>query len=104
MSRSALPASMHRIAAGRSNLPLNTVMWCRAKWLARGYELPPLEHPEAASEFPETGMLGLGDLIAAGTTVLGMKPCEGCRKRQQRLNELVPFKRKDAYGTAKDET
>lgn len=34
---------------------------------------------------------GLGDVIAAATKAVGIKPCEPCRKRQQALNRLVPF-------------
>jgi len=34
---------------------------------------------------------GLGDVIAAATKAVGIKPCEPCRKRQEALNRLVPF-------------
>ncbi len=34
---------------------------------------------------------GLGDVIASATKAVGIKPCGGCRKRQAKLNALVPF-------------
>lgn len=37
---------------------------------------------------------GLGDTVAKLTTKLGIKPCGGCKKRQKKLNQLVPFKRR----------
>ena len=36
-------------------------------------------------------MRGLGDAIAAATTAVGIKPCGGCKQRQETLNKLVPF-------------
>jgi len=36
-------------------------------------------------------MRGLGDVVAAATKAVGIKPCEPCRKRQEALNRLVPF-------------
>jgi hypothetical protein len=35
---------------------------------------------------------GLGDVVARVTSAIGIKPCGGCKQRQQKLNELVPFK------------
>lgn len=34
---------------------------------------------------------GLGDVIAIVTSAVGIKPCEGCKERQDKLNKLVPF-------------
>lgn len=34
---------------------------------------------------------GLGDVIAAATSALGIKPCAACKKRQAALNSAVPF-------------
>ena len=34
---------------------------------------------------------GLGDVIASATKAVGIKPCGGCKKRQAKLNALVPF-------------
>jgi hypothetical protein len=36
-------------------------------------------------------MRGLGDVVAAVTTAVGIKPCGGCKQRQAALNRLVPF-------------
>lgn len=35
---------------------------------------------------------GLGDTIAKATKAVGIKPCGGCKRRQAKLNELVPYK------------
>lgn len=35
---------------------------------------------------------GLGDTIAKATSAVGIKPCEGCKKRQAWLNEKFPYK------------
>jgi hypothetical protein len=37
-------------------------------------------------------MRGVGDVIAAATKAVGIEPCTPCKARQQRLNELLPFK------------
>lgn len=34
---------------------------------------------------------GLGDVIAKLTSLFGIKPCEGCKRRQATLNRLVSF-------------
>lgn len=39
-----------------------------------------------------TPMRGLGDVVAAVTSAVGIKTCGGCKKRQEALNRLVPFK------------
>jgi hypothetical protein len=41
---------------------------------------------------PPAPMRGLGDAIARATTAVGIRPCGGCKKRQEALNRLVPFK------------
>lgn len=38
---------------------------------------------------------GLGDVIATITDAVGIEPCEGCKKRQDILNKLVPFGTRD---------
>lgn len=38
---------------------------------------------------------GLGDTIAKVTSALGIKPCGRCKKRQQKLNEMFPYKDKN---------
>lgn len=37
---------------------------------------------------------GLGDTIAKVTKKVGIKPCGGCKQRQQWLNEKIPYKTK----------
>jgi hypothetical protein len=37
---------------------------------------------------------GLGDTIANMTKKVGIKPCGGCKKRQEKLNEVFPYKPK----------
>jgi hypothetical protein len=34
---------------------------------------------------------GLGDVVAAATKAIGIKPCGGCQRRREALNKLVPF-------------
>jgi hypothetical protein len=34
---------------------------------------------------------GLGDVVARVTSAVGIKPCGGCKDRQEKLNKLVPF-------------
>lgn len=34
---------------------------------------------------------GLGDTIAKATKAVGIKPCGGCKKRQDWLNEKFPY-------------
>ena len=38
---------------------------------------------------------GLGDTIAKMTKAVGIKPCGGCKKRQEILNKAVPYKTKE---------
>ena len=35
---------------------------------------------------------GLGDTIAKMTKAVGIKPCGGCKKRQEKLNKRFPYK------------
>jgi len=35
---------------------------------------------------------GLGDTIAKAASKLGVKPCGGCKKRQNKLNKMLPYK------------
>jgi hypothetical protein len=39
-------------------------------------------------------MEGLGDAVARVTKKVGIKECDGCKKRRKWLNEKVPFKRR----------
>ena len=36
---------------------------------------------------------GLGDTIAKVTKAVGVKPCGGCKKRQEKLNKILPYKK-----------
>lgn len=44
----------------------------------------PLPKPERLER------VGLGDMVAAATKAVGVKPCGRCRKRQEALNALTP--------------
>ena len=35
---------------------------------------------------------GLGDTVAKVTSAFGVKPCGKCKKRQQALNDMFPYK------------
>ena len=39
---------------------------------------------------------GLGDTIAKVTKAFGVKPCGGCKKRQEKLNKLFPYANHDS--------
>jgi hypothetical protein len=47
-----------------------------------------------SSTFEETVMQsrGLGDTVAKLTKSIGIVPCDGCKKRQSKLNKLFPYK------------
>ena len=38
---------------------------------------------------------GLGDTIANITKAVGIKPCNGCKKRQEKLNKMFPYEAKN---------
>jgi hypothetical protein len=59
-----------------ANLVVDRESDCYKAWLAA--------HPRPSR--------GLGDTIAKATQWIGIKPCGGCKKRQARLNELVPYR------------
>lgn len=37
---------------------------------------------------------GFGDTIAKITSAVGIKPCGGCKERQEKLNKLIPYKKR----------
>lgn len=43
------------------------------------------------SEREARRMRGLGDVVAAVTSALGIPKCKPCGQRQEKLNKLVPF-------------
>jgi len=45
---------------------------------------------------------GLGDVIAAVTSAVGIEPCEGCKDRQFTLNRLFNFKTVKSEMTQED--
>lgn len=46
---------------------------------------------------------GLGDVVAKATSAVGIKPCGGCKKRQEALNKMFPFGQNPAGGEQKSE-
>ena len=42
-------------------------------------------------EESKQGLRGMGDVVAAVTKAVGIKPCQSCRKRQEALNRAMPF-------------
>lgn len=48
-----------------------------------GHSVPP--------PVPEVPSRGLGDTVAKVLKRVGIKPCGGCKKRQERLNKLLPY-------------
>jgi hypothetical protein len=36
---------------------------------------------------------GFGDSVASITSLFGVKPCGGCKKRQEKLNKMFPYKK-----------
>ena len=45
-------------------------------------------------------MRGLGDVIARATSAIGIKPCGGCKQRQEALNKLIPFNTNEPESTS----
>lgn len=50
-----------------------------------GHVTMTIKHPESR---------GLGDTIEKATSALGIKSCGGCKRRRDKLNKLIPYKRK----------
>lgn len=42
---------------------------------------------------PEQESRGWGDVVAKATSAVGIKPCGGCKKRQEWMNKKLPYKR-----------
>jgi len=76
----------HLVAVQRS--PQGTLVQCRVcgaqAWVATSSQLQAFEQQHAHP------LQGFGDVIAAGTRALGIKPCEPCKRRQQALNRWLP--------------
>lgn len=43
------------------------------------------------SDCPKGYFRGAGDVIAKVTSFIGIKPCRKCKKRQEILNNIIPF-------------
>ena len=62
-------------------------------------KVKPEEFQQALTEAKQVGEVlelpdkwrGLGDVIAAATSAMGMKPCGGCKERQEKLNQSFPL-------------
>jgi hypothetical protein len=39
---------------------------------------------------------GVGDTIAKITSAVGLKPCGGCKQRQEWLNKKLPYKQNES--------
>lgn len=48
--------------------------------------------PGSLTGWLDEGLRGLGDVVAAVTSAVGIQPCGGCKGRQEGLNKAVPFK------------
>jgi len=46
--------------------------------------------PQTTNTHP-VKLRGLGDVVAKITSAVGIKPCGGCKQRQEQLNKLMPF-------------
>lgn len=57
----------------------------------------PEHHRQLFKEFS-----GVGDVIEGVTKSVGIKPCGGCKKRRDYLNEKFPFKKIDDPRTSDD--
>ena len=44
-----------------------------------------------ATPYEPHGMRGVGDAVAGVTRFFGVKPCQGCARRQEWLNSHLPF-------------
>ena len=44
--------------------------------------------------------IGLGDVIKRATSAVGIKPCGGCQKRAERLNQTIRFRGRRSQGTS----
>lgn len=51
-------------------------------------------------ESGEVKVRGLGDVIARATSAIGIKPCGGCKQRQETLNKLIPFNTNEQESTS----
>jgi hypothetical protein len=73
--------------SGSSSSPLMS----NSTRLDGGYQAPPSMMMSVTEPVQRAKMTGLGDLVKATTTLMGIQPCTGCQERARRLNAMVPF-------------
>lgn len=80
---------------------------CRAEEFEAGV-LPDLCKPcetrvfaEQAQRAPAAPVEGAGDKIARLTAAMGIKPCEGCKKRREAMNLVSAADQKDQLAKAR---
>lgn len=56
------------------------------RWLKKGIMLPDKKLSNKVKS------RGFGDTVAKMTSAVGIKPCGGCKKRQEKLNKIFPYK------------
>jgi len=54
-------------------------------------QLAEMDAFEKAHQKGQKKSRGLGDTIAKISKAVGIKPCGGCKKRQAKLNKLLPY-------------
>lgn len=56
---------------------------------------PLSQDTEETADIDYKQSLGLGDTIAKATSAVGIKPCEGCKRRKEALNRAFPYGQKN---------
>ena len=59
------------------------------KWERKGLVIDSKTYDQVREKFGFSR--GLGDTVAKVTKAVGLRPCPGCRKRQAKLNQLLPY-------------
>lgn len=96
ISLSILDCKSWHISAGkpacRKDLDVSACATCASRESRNGNLHDPPLFGKAAKKEP---LRGLGDVVAAATKAVGIKPCGGCKERQKLLNKIVPFGKKE---------
>lgn len=82
--------------ACRRDLDVSACETCVSRESREGNLHDPPLFGKAAKKEP---MRGLGDVVAAATKAVGIKPCAGCERRRIKLNKFVPFGKKEDNGS-----
>ncbi len=79
---------------------LPSAIWSGTDWVEWGDDfldlitthkgVDPIEAAKPIPIVPKKSR-GLGDTIAKVTSAVGIKPCGGCKRRQEKLNEMFPY-------------